>query len=92
MGRTVQRVLYQDEIGTVIQDEPMMFRRLFATGQTLVMHSKSYRVKSVDITDVVQVVTLTPCQICGRCGGIIGEQSIQEGCCCERIGHTPIHL
>ena len=53
--------------GSEIRNEPMIYKRLYAVGQSLVDNSQLYLVKSVTVDNEVQIVQLEKARVCARC-------------------------
>lgn len=80
-GPAVQIIEYS-LCGAVLKTEPMMFKRLYAVGQSLRMDYRDYEVTSVEVVNGVQKVCLKSCEVCARCGGTKGKEG-QFGCACR---------
>jgi len=78
----VSQILYFERSGKVIYEEPMIFKRLFKEGQSLVLKSQPYEVESVSVMDGFQNVCIRPCELCEHCGGIKGKRQPPEECSC----------
>ncbi len=48
---------YRDFYGNLLWSEAMIFNRLHAVGETIVMNSKEYKIRRVAVADTVQHVT-----------------------------------
>lgn len=66
--------------GTLIEDGPRM-SGAHAIGQGVRLNYKDYRVVGSKVTpDGDEDVTLEPCEICPKCGGVKGNLSKDNGC------------
>lgn len=54
----ITHIIYQDAVGRVIYEEPMIFSRLYAAGQDLVINYIRYTVLAVVVEGDTQKVTI----------------------------------
>jgi hypothetical protein len=85
----IYRTDYADREGNLLESEimtPQASAWQYSVGQSLVLHSLSYRVEAVLVAEEegVQRVTLAPCKLCPYCAGIRGDGEAYDryGCIC----------
>jgi hypothetical protein len=73
----------------VISTEPMVFKRLYAVGQSLRMNFNDYEVVGVAVVDGIQKVSLKLCGVCAICGGVQGVLQGNSRCVCHQKPGAP---
>ena len=79
----ITRIRYVDTAGETLWEEPMIFRRLWAVGQSLIHDRVAYQVVARTVEGSVQQVRLVPCRICADCGGIWHKRTPPDDCQCR---------